>query len=68
MFIGKPMQTIASREPDRQRIIRQTATFLEMGGRISGLEIEKNRQVPTSDLEKHAPKYRSRGSEAARDV
>ena len=34
MFIGKPMQTIASREPDRQAIITKTATFLAMGGEI----------------------------------
>lgn len=57
MFIGKPMQTIASREPDRQAIITKTETFLRMGGKIQYPGIQIGRQVSTSEVEKHSRKY-----------
>lgn len=37
MFPSKDLPTMASKEPDRQAIITQTATFLAMGGEIEVL-------------------------------
>lgn len=34
MFIPTAMNTMASKEPERQAIITKTATFLRMGGEV----------------------------------
>ena len=70
MFPGKDVRTIESREPDRQRIARQTAEFIARGGDIPvyGITVrDKNNQVVTTEFQKHAAKYSAKGAAAARD-